>query len=297
MSDEVENLIATIASDVEVPAVENIHAKAAARSQRRKIATTVGAFAVVAFLIGGFALWLNDPEPTQLATSTDEATQGGGGEESTTAEDENEDEADLEAQDEPVPTTTTTTRPTTTTTTRPSTAPESTTPSTTAPTSTAPSTTTPSNTAPPSTAVAPSTTIPAETPTGADQYLSLPLEQAGALADLNGTPWRVVVLDGQSQVITFDVVPGRLNFTVADNIVVGVEVEGAPIEPAAGTDQYLLLPLEQAGALADLNGALWRVVVLDGEFLAVTEDFRPGRLNFTVTDNIVVGVEVEGDFE
>ena len=74
--------------------------------------------------------------------------------------------------------------------------------------------------------MAPSTTIPAETPTGADQYLSLPLEQAGALADLNGTPWRVVVLDGQSQVITFDVVPGRLNFTVTDNIVVGVEVEG-----------------------------------------------------------------------
>jgi len=56
---------------------------------------------------------------------------------------------------------------------------------------------------------------------------------------------------------------------------------------------YIGLSVEDAMAQAEANDTLFRVVQEDGEPLAVTMDYRPGRLNATVEDGIVVSVEVE----
>jgi hypothetical protein len=58
----------------------------------------------------------------------------------------------------------------------------------------------------------------------------------------------------------------------------------------AGTEDYVGLTVEEAGAKADDAGVVWRVVSEDGEDLAVTMDFQPERLNFTVVDGVVTGV-------
>ena len=54
------------------------------------------------------------------------------------------------------------------------------------------------------------------------------------------------------------------------------------------------IPLDQAGALLDEVMVKWRVVQRDCQYLAVTEDWRPGRVNLSVTDDLVVGWQVEG---
>jgi hypothetical protein len=46
--------------------------------------------------------------------------------------------------------------------------------------------------------------------------------------------------------------------------------------------------------LANRQGDMFRIVEEDGEFMAVTMDFRPGRINATVEDGLVVSVDIEG---
>lgn len=57
---------------------------------------------------------------------------------------------------------------------------------------------------------------------GLDAYIGLTVEAAGAKADEEGRPWRIVEEDGQPLVVTQDFVPERLNFTVDDGVVTGV---------------------------------------------------------------------------
>lgn len=58
--------------------------------------------------------------------------------------------------------------------------------------------------------------------------------------------------------------------------------------------EYVGLSVEEAMDLADSQGDTFRVVQEDGEFMAVTMDFRPGRINATVEDGLVVSVDIEG---
>ena len=51
--------------------------------------------------------------------------------------------------------------------------------------------------------------------------------------------------------------------------------------------RYVGLPLEAAGALADIEDRRHRVISLDGEPLMVTKDYSPSRVNFTVVAGIV----------
>ena len=53
------------------------------------------------------------------------------------------------------------------------------------------------------------------------------------------------------------------------------------------------MSVEEAQAYAVEHELQFRVVEEDGEGLAVTMDYRPGRINATVEDGIVVSVEVE----
>lgn len=60
-------------------------------------------------------------------------------------------------------------------------------------------------------------------------------------------------------------------------------------------DQYIGLAEQEALDTAKQNNKTARVVERDGESLPVTMDFSYGRLNFTVTDDKVTNVDVEGD--
>jgi hypothetical protein len=71
----------------------------------------------------------------------------------------------------------------------------------------------------------PETTTTTTVVHSADLYVSLPIEDAGALADANGEEWRVITLDGVPQLHQQDIRPNRLNFTVVDGLVVSVQTD------------------------------------------------------------------------
>lgn len=70
---------------------------------------------------------------------------------------------------------------------------------------------------------------------------------------------------------------------------------GTKERAAAEVTDYVGLSLEQAQTLASEKGLPFRVVMKDGEALAVTLDYRPGRINASIENNIVVSYEVEGE--
>ena len=55
-------------------------------------------------------------------------------------------------------------------------------------------------------------------------------------------------------------------------------------------EDYVGLPVDEAGAKAEADDRVWRVVMVDGESLPVTLDFNPTRLNFVVVDGAVTAV-------
>ncbi|MBK9180090.1 MAG: hypothetical protein IPM45_11100 [Acidimicrobiales bacterium] len=66
----------------------------------------------------------------------------------------------------------------------------------------------------------PSTTTPAEL----EGYIGLTVEEAGALADEEGRPWRVVEEDGEPLPATMDLIENRVNLVVQDGTVVGASL-------------------------------------------------------------------------
>ncbi len=58
-------------------------------------------------------------------------------------------------------------------------------------------------------------------------------------------------------------------------------------------DDYVGLSVEDAQALAQKNNTTLRITKLDWEFMAVTMDYRPGRINAEVENNIVTHYSVE----
>lgn len=63
-------------------------------------------------------------------------------------------------------------------------------------------------------------------------------------------------------------------------------------EKSKGLD-FIGLTVEQAADLAKENGVSFRVVKEDGKYLAVTMDYRPGRINAEVEDGKVTAFDVE----
>jgi hypothetical protein len=64
--------------------------------------------------------------------------------------------------------------------------------------------------------------------------------------------------------------------------------------PATSSD-YIGMNETEAAALAKERNVLFRVVERDGQPLPATMDWRPGRINASVSDGIVTGYTVEGE--
>jgi hypothetical protein len=69
------------------------------------------------------------------------------------------------------------------------------------------------------------------------------------------------------------------------------------VDDADPANQFVGLPLDDAAALADEQERLWRIGRRDGEDLAVTADFVPGRVTFTVDDDVVTAATIEEEAE
>lgn len=59
-------------------------------------------------------------------------------------------------------------------------------------------------------------------------------------------------------------------------------------------DLIVGLPVDEAEQVADDEGFVFRIAVLDGEDQMLTMDFVPNRVNVAVDDGIVTGVEFVG---
>jgi hypothetical protein len=66
-------------------------------------------------------------------------------------------------------------------------------------------------------------------------------------------------------------------------------------EAMAFDDELIVgLPVDEAEQVAEDEGFVFRIAVLDGEDQALTMDFVPNRVNVAVDDGIVTGVEFVG---
>jgi hypothetical protein len=70
-----------------------------------------------------------------------------------------------------------------------------------------------------------------------------------------------------------------------------------PVDDADPASQFVGLPLDDAAALAEEQERPWRIGRRDGEDLAVTADFAPGRVTFTVDDDVVTAATIEQETE
>ncbi len=62
------------------------------------------------------------------------------------------------------------------------------------------------------------------------------------------------------------------------------------LTPDLTTDDFIGLTEDEAAAIADENIMDWRTVRVDDESFVVTEDYRPGRLNFEIDDGVITAV-------
>ncbi len=67
-----------------------------------------------------------------------------------------------------------------------------------------------------------------------------------------------------------------------------------PEDIIATEAKYIWLSQDEAINLAKENGVDFRIVSIDGQSMPVTMDYRPGRINASVEDGIVVSYNVEG---
>ncbi len=130
----------------------------------------------------------------------------------------------------------------------------------------------------------------------ASSYVGLAIDEAGARADEEQRPWRVVRLDGEDQAVTQDYSPDRLNFDVEAGVVTAAatdEERAAPSDRSSAS--FVGLRLDEAGERADRQDRAWRVIRLDGEDQAVTADFQEDRLNFTVEQDVVTAAATDAE--
>ena len=155
-------------------------------------------------------------------------------------------------------------------------------------------------------------------------YAGLTLEQALEKSGSLNIPFRIVILDGQPQPTTRDYLPGRINATVTNGVVVSFEREGRgeagqnitqpvieeitskdeegqkPNDPQIPEEQEGLYPeligltIEEAQSFAQDTGIDFRIGSVDGEPRPVTADYRIGRITASTVDGVVVDYSVEG---
>jgi len=85
---------------------------------------------------------------------------------------------------------------------------------------------------------------------------------------------------------------------VGRRTVIATEAEagtiGRSVPVGMSVDDYLGLTVAEAEAVAEPLRRIVRVLWVDGEGLAGTDDFIPDRLNLKVQDGIVIGVKTDG---
>ena len=172
-----------------------------------------------------------------------------------------------------------------------------------------------------------------EATTEKSDFVGMTLVQAEVKATAENVPFRVVEIDGVMQPTTKDLQLGRINAVVeagvitsysiesmesteepqgstaatsptnpyfSNNEMVGemVDVRTSPDETNQGTHDVIIGMTEaEANAYAAANEVDFRVGTIDGVGMPVTMDYRIGRITAEVTDGIVVGYSVEGEFE
>lgn len=178
-----------------------------------------------------------------------------------------------------------------------------------APTSTRPPTAT--SLAPlPSTTTAP-TTLPSDDPAS---YIGLDLDAAGARADEQGRPWRVVRQDGEDLIVTADFNPNRLNFTVDDGVVTDAVTDADMIaanSPDTGCESEALDSVTDYEAVGrqDIDGdgsdelfvltgqdEIGIFAVVDCEATEVRVDDAPARFTVGIDDTAAGGVVCQEEF-
>ena len=136
---------------------------------------------------------------------------------------------------------------------------------------------------------------PVPTQSGTEAIIGMTVSQAQAYAEANDILFRVVEIDGEPQMVTEDFRPGRINATSENGVIVSYEVEGSDVfEPEPADNSAIIgMTTEQAQAYAQANGVPFRIGAIDGEFLPVTMDYRPGRITAEVENGIVTNYSVE----
>lgn len=66
-------------------------------------------------------------------------------------------------------------------------------------------------------------------------------------------------------------------------------------EPVASAAALINMTTTEATAYAEANNILFRIVEIDGEPQPTTKDYRPGRINASVENDVVVSYTVEGE--
>ena len=139
------------------------------------------------------------------------------------------------------------------------------------------------------------------------RILDTPLDQVRALLDEAMVEWRLVEHNCQILPMTMDLLPGRADLTVINDMVSGWWLPGGKANGVTrcaiwdgDTDpRYGILGLELSEAAAILANieevSSWRLVHENCSYepIAMTHDLRQGRVNLTTTDDVVVHYSIE----
>ena len=139
------------------------------------------------------------------------------------------------------------------------------------------------------------------------RILDTPLDQVRALLDEAMVEWRLVEHNCQILPMTMDLLPGRADLTVINDLVSGWWLPGGKANGVTrcaiwdgDTDpRYGILGLELSEAAAILANieevSSWRLVHENCSYepIAMTHDLRQGRVNLTTTDDVVVHYSIE----
>lgn len=125
--------------------------------------------------------------------------------------------------------------------------------------------------------------------------IGMTTSDATAYAKANDIIFRVVKIDNESQLVTEDYRPGRINASVENDVVVNYTVEGEEVaeEDAGLHDDIIGMTQIEAEAYAEANEVDFRIGRIDDEFLPVTMDYRIGRITAEIENEVVVHYSVE----
>lgn len=133
-------------------------------------------------------------------------------------------------------------------------------------------------------------TIEPEPIVSPETLIGMTTSEAKVYAEEHDIVFRIVEIDGESQATTKDFRPGRINASVEQDVVVSYTVEG---EEAGLHDEILNMTQSEAEAYAEARNIAFRIGRIDDEYLAVTMDYRPGRITAEIEDGVIVDYSVE----